>query len=238
MDLNRLLAQMAVKLADASSTDDTIDTVVQYARSAVNADDAGVLLAHGRGRVETPAATSADVDEAHRLQAELGEGPCLDSIRGGNAVYWVANTLADGRWPRWGKASADLGYFSVVSASLQTETRPIGSLNVYSRRVDAFDDADIDVLGLLADHATAAIAGATVQDNLRRALDSRTAIGQAQGILMSAYDIDAATAFSYLRRLSQDHNQKLVAVAQAIIDDRPRGAAAHRAADQVSEQPN
>jgi len=224
MHLNQLLARMAVQLADAASTEDAIETVVHYARSAVNADDAGVLLVHGRGRVETPAATSKEVDQAHQLQAEYGEGPCLDSAKGGDAIYKVDNTLADPRWPRWGKAAAEMGYFSVVSASLQTKTRALGSLNVYSRSIDAYDDADVDVLGLLADHATAAIAGATVQENLRRALDSRTIIGQAQGILMSTYDIDAATAFSYLRRLSQDHNQKLVGLARSIIEGRPRTA--------------
>jgi GAF domain-containing protein len=224
MDLNRLLARMAVKLAESPSADDAIETVVHYARSAVDADDAGVLLTHGRGRVETPTATSKNVDKAHQLQAEYGEGPCLDSINGGDMIFKVSNTLADPRWPRWGKAAAEMGYFSVVSASLQTESRPIGSLNVYARSIDAFDDADVDVLGLLADHATAAIAGATVQENLRKALDSRTIIGQAQGILMSAYDLDADTAFSYMRRLSQDHNQKLVGVAKSIIEHRPQAA--------------
>jgi GAF domain-containing protein len=224
MELNQLLARMAVKLADAGSTEDAIETVVHYGRNAVNADDAGVLLVHGRGRVETPAATSKEVDEAHQLQAEYGEGPCLDSVKGGDTIYKVDNVLADPRWPRWGKAAAEMGYFSVVSASLQTETRAIGSLNVYSRRMDAFGDADVDVLGLLADHAAAAIAGANVQENLRRALDSRTMIGQAQGILMSTYDLDAETAFSYMRRLSQDHNQKLVGVAKSIIERRPQAA--------------
>lgn len=220
MDLHKLLAEMAVTLADVATTEDTIETVSHYARSAVNSDDAGVMLVHARGVIETPTATSEDVEKAHQLQAEYGEGPCLAALAGGDAIYLVSNTLDDERWPDWGKAAAGLGYFSVVSASLNTGARRIGSLNAYSREVDAFDEVDVEVVGLLADHATAAIAAAKTHDDLRRALDSRTLIGQAQGILMAAYDIDAVTAFRYMRRLSQDQNQKLYKVAESVVDNR------------------
>lgn len=220
MDLHKLLAQMAVNLVDAASTEDTIETISYYARSAVNSDDAGVMLVHARGLIETPTATSEDVEKAHQLQAEYSEGPCLAALEGGDAIYVVSNTLDDDRWPNWGKAAAALGYFSVISASLNTGTRRIGSLNAYSRSVDAFDEVDVEVVGLLADHATAAIAAAKTHEDLRKALDTRTLIGQAQGILMAAYDIDAMTAFGYMRRLSQDQNHKLFKVAESIVQNR------------------
>lgn len=114
-----------------------------------------------------------------------------------------------------------MGYYSVVSASMHTGTRRIGSLNVYSRSVDAFNDSDVEVVSLLAGHATLAVAAAEKQHELNRALGSRSLIGQAQGILMRAFDIDATKAFSYMRRLSQDQNVKLVKVAESIIENRP-----------------
>lgn len=214
---------MALQVTDAPTTEDTIETVSQFARVAVHADGAGVLLLGPGRRIETPAATDASIEKAHQLQAEFGEGPCLSALEGGDAVYVVTNTLEDPRWPNWGKAAAALGYLSVVSASLNTETQRIGSLNAYSRSIGAFDDGDAETLGLLADHATAAIAGARTEEGLRQALDTRGLIGQAQGILMAAYGIDAGTAFGYMRRLSQDQNRKLAGIAKAIVEDPPTG---------------
>jgi GAF domain-containing protein len=219
-DLNMLLSQMVLETADLETKEDTVRTVAFYARAAVKADDAGVMLVHARNKVETAAGTSHEVDQAHQLQAEFGEGPCLEAVMGGEEIYVVANTLGDERWPTWGKAAAEMGYYSVVSASMHTGTQRIGSLNVYSRSIDAFSDSDVEVMGLLSGHATAAIAAAKRHQELHEALSSRTLIGQAQGILMHAFDIDATRAFSYLRRLSQDQNVKLAKIAETIIDDR------------------
>ena len=58
------------------------------------------------------------------------------------------------------------------------------------------------------------------QDNLqlRRALETRDKIGQAKGMLMERYDVDAAAAFDLLCKLSQQSNIKLVDVAEKLID--------------------
>jgi len=220
-DLNKLLSQMVLDLADLETKEDTVEAVAYYARAAVKADDAGVMLVHARNKVETVAGTSKEVDQAHQLQAESGEGPCLAAVMGGAEIYVVANTLGDDRWPTWGKAAAEMGYYSVVSASMHRSTRRIGSLNVYSRSIDAFSDSDVEVMGLLSGHATIAIDAAKKQQEMKEALGSRTLIGQAEGILMQAYDIDATKAFGYLRRLSQDQNVKLVKIAETIIENRP-----------------
>jgi GAF domain-containing protein len=221
VNLNEMLSQMALELADLDTNEETVDTVSQYARVAVNADDAGVLLMHARNKVETPAGTSKAVDEVHQLQAKLDEGPCLDAAQqGGEDIYVLANTLGDDRWPTWGKAAADLGYFSVVSARLHTGSRVLGSLNVYSRSMDAFDENDVEVIKLLSGHAAVAIAASNARHDLQKALGTRTIIGQAEGILMHAFNIDANKAFAYMRRLSQDQNIKLAQIAEQIIANR------------------
>lgn len=214
-----LYARMALELESFDSTDDALDTIVQYARVAVDADDAGVMLLQG-GSVETPAGTSKDVNQAHRLQVELNEGPCLEAVAGGEHTYQVTNTIGDDRWPTWGKAAADLGYHSVVSSSLETTSRRLGSLNVYSHDVDAFDEHDVEIMELLAAHASVAIAASRMRTELHTALASRTTIGQAQGILMQAFTISSDKAFAYMRRLSQDQNVKLFTIAEDIIANR------------------
>ncbi len=93
-----LYARMALELEGFDSTDEALETIIQYARVAVDADDAGVLLLHGT-KVETPAGTTKEIDEAHQLQAELNEGPCLESVISSEHTFLVTNTLGDERWP-------------------------------------------------------------------------------------------------------------------------------------------
>ncbi|WP_187271873.1 GAF and ANTAR domain-containing protein [Aeromicrobium terrae] len=220
--MSRLLSQMSRELADLDTHAGTVEAVTRYACTAVGCEDAGLMLVMGRNRVETPAGTSEDVDRAHQLQAELDEGPCLDSVRGGDELHLVNDIAGDPRWPAWGPAAAELGYRSTIGASLETATRRIGSLNLYSRRAGAFDEADVEVARLLAAHATVALAAADTEQQLRAAVESRTIIGQAQGIVMRAFDLDASRAFAYLTRLSQDQNIKLSQVAEQVIADRHR----------------
>lgn len=48
------------------------------------------------------------------------------------------------------------------------------------------------------------------------ALATRDVIGQAKGILMARFNIDAVQAFELLKRLSQERNTKLIDVAHQI----------------------
>ncbi len=220
MNLIELLSNMALELQKADSPAATAETISQYGRVAVDADEAGVMLVRGKGRVETPAATGHIVDDAHQLQAGFDEGPCLDAVRGGDDTYLVTNAAEDQRWPAWGPAAADLGFLSVIGASLETHERRIGSLNIYARRPAAFSEGDVETVKWLATHASVAMAAANEQDGLRTALANRTLIGQAEGVLMRAFGIDQHQAFAYLQRLSQNSNVKLSKIAEQIIENR------------------
>ena len=220
MDLIELLSNMALELQDADTPAATAATISEYGRIAVDADEAGIMLVHGKGRVETPAATDSVVDSAHQLQATFNEGPCLDAVKGGDDTYLVTNTAEDPRWPNWGPAAADLGYFSAIGASLETRSRRIGSLNLYAHRPDAFTESDAETVKWLATHASVAMAAAAEQAGLRTALGNRTRIGQAEGVLMRAFGINEHQAFAYLQRLSQDSNVKLTTIAEKILENR------------------
>lgn len=54
-------------------------------------------------------------------------------------------------------------------------------------------------------------------EQLRRALETRDIIGQAKGMLMERYDIDAGAAFDLLVRLSQNSNAPLSEIARRLI---------------------
>jgi AmiR/NasT family two-component response regulator len=53
---------------------------------------------------------------------------------------------------------------------------------------------------------------------LQQAVESRTMIGQAEGILMERFGLNAAQAFDYLRRVSSHSNRKVVDIAARIVE--------------------
>jgi len=210
-----MLAGIALELYALADQEQTVQAVAEHARTAVRCDDVGILLVEGRS-VETAAATSKTVRRADDIQRELGEGPCLSSIERGED-YLIADISRDTRWPRWAERALALGYRSMVSVRLATYERVIGSINLFSRSAAAFDGADESLAQVFATHASIAIAQARQEENLHRAIDSRRLIGQAQGILMERFDIDADRAFAVLDRYSQDHNVKLRTVAEQLV---------------------
>jgi response regulator NasT len=79
------------------------------------------------------------------------------------------------------------------------------------------DPADRTVAEEVALHARVALAAWDATEELERGLAARTLIGQAQGILMERFSLDADRAFQVLRRYSQDGNVKLAEVARRVV---------------------
>ena len=212
-------SEMALDLHDAPTAESTVERIAEYAKLATGCDDAGIMLVHARNQIETAAATSQRVGESHNLQIIHDEGPCLDAIEGVDH-YLSGDISVDPRWEKWGPSVAALGLRSVLSVRLATKARRYGSLNLYAERVGAFDEDDLAVAQIFVRHASIAIANAHNEEGLQVAIDARKLIGQAQGILMERFDLDADRAFEFLRRQSQSHNVKLRYVAEWIVDNR------------------
>lgn len=211
-------ADIALEMHSEPDVDRMIQRLVGYAREATSCDDAGLLLRNGRRGVETVGATDVRVERSDLLQKEIGEGPALRAMRDQHAV--VADTRADDRWPRWASGAARLGLRSVLSVSLPTSSGTLGSLNMYARRPRDFDRDEVADLQTFAKHASLALAEAREERGLREAIEARHRIGQAQGILMERFGIDAERAFAILRRYSRDTNIKLRMVAEQVIETR------------------
>jgi GAF domain-containing protein len=213
-------ASMALSLHDEPTLDETVDRVLEYAMKAVVCAYAGVIFVHKRSRVETVAATDPIVAELDLVQLEFGEGPDLDVLSSPAHSVLVEDTRTDERWPKWAEAVAANGVRSMLGIRLYTSSTTIGSLNLYDTRPGHFSEEDRDVAHIFARHAAVALSSARVNDNLWRAIDARRLIGQAQGILMERFAIDADQAFAVMRRYSQDRNLKLHVVAERLIATR------------------
>jgi len=208
----------AGRLARGIRPDDLESTLLAITRAAVrtlpDVHEASISILQPEGRLETVAPTSAVLNELDEAQTELGEGPCLEASE--NGVHIVSpDLLADPRFPRYSRAAARLGFVAQAGFGLFVRDSSRGALNLYSQRPGSFADI-ATVAPLFAEQATLALSYAMDIDNLTRALETRTSIGQAVGIVMERYRLDEKASFAFLTRLSQHQNIKLRDIAAAI----------------------
>lgn len=195
------------------------DVMAQSVASAValvpGAEEGSISLVRSRRHVLSAAVTSDVARQFDALQGHLGEGPCLAAMYA-EPVVRTDDLAEDTRWPRLGARADELGVRSMLCFQLFVHENTLGALNLLSAKPAAFDDEAETVGAMVATHAAVALAGAQKFDHLRTALTNRDVIGQAKGILMERFKVDADQAFALLTRVSQDRNVKLHVLASEL----------------------
>lgn len=220
-DYNRLLADAARELAQEPSIQTTMEHVVALCVDSVRGcDQAAVSVADG-GDIRTLAATDDSLVALDQLQLTLGEGPTMDVRRSQpHHEPVLCPRLADGdRWPRWSRRVVEeSGHAALLSFCLFASDASSGTLVLYSRSQDGFDQEDLLEGQVLAGHASVALAAELKERQLSQALQTRTVIGQATGILMERFGVTPDQAFAVMRRVSQNHNVKLHVLAEHLVN--------------------
>lgn len=218
-DIAERMAAAARELQDQHDPGSTVKNAVELlVRNVEGCASASISLVYAKRRVETPAASDELAAVGDRLQEELMEGPALDTLWEHETVY-VPDLANDDRWPTWGpRLTEATGAASVLTFRLFTLSDVIGALSMYSTEVDAFSAQDVEEGQGLAAHIAIAVLAAQRIDQYQTALDSRTVISQACGVLMERYGIDAVAAFNVLTRVSSNQNVKLRRVAAELLD--------------------
>jgi GAF domain-containing protein len=155
----------------------------------------------------------AAVDE---LQYDCGQGPCLD-VLAKHDISRTQDLATDDRWPAFTtKAVRQTGVRSMMCFRLFMQDDVIGSLNLYSRRIDAFDDYDLAIGVILAGHGSLALAAArhrAAVENLNRTTHTSRDIGIAMGVLMAKRGVTREQAITMLRNTSKHLDLQLGDVA-------------------------
>lgn len=213
--VHNLLDQLAHLIADQLST--TNRTVL-----------CGITLIRARTTI-TVASSSVHAKAMDEVQYSFGDGPCLDAARNHRTNYVpdAANTTAeDGRWLEFRAVIAERGLHSILAVPIPLD--PAGpsscAINLYADTTRAFAAADIETTQHLAREAadTVRIAAHIAQltdtaQDLRAAMDSRTAIDLAAGIIMAQNRCSQEAAVTILKAASGARNIKLRNLATAII---------------------
>lgn len=217
VDLAKRFGQISEDLLAEPEEEPTLERIVRTAIATIpSASVCSVTLRHADGTLETPVCTSPLGRKLDDLQHELGEGPCLDAIWTMDTNV-IEDTRTETRWPSWCQQAAALGVISALGVRIETSTEVIGALNLTSGTAGAFDHTDIAIASIFARHAANALAVSQQLTTLHAALQTRQAIGVAQGLLMQRYGLTLDQAFEVLRRYSQDRNIKLRDVARQLV---------------------
>jgi GAF domain-containing protein len=176
-----------------------------------------------RGERPTTAAFTGDLaDDLDETQYATGHGPCLDAALGG-VVVEIPDGRTDDRWPDYLPAFLDRGALSAIAVPVPAAHLAAG-LNVYAREVGAFTADDRDALTSFAAYAGAALTNLDalqdardLADGLAKAMEFRSVIEQAKGILMERHKVTADPAFRMLADASMHTNRKVRTVAEQLV---------------------
>ena len=191
---------------------------------------AGVMLMSGdvqRGSLSASDEVSHLIEE---LQYTLGEGPCVDACRQGQAV--AEPDLADpltARWLAFSPAALRAGVRAVFGFPLQVGAARLGALNLYRDRpgplsgeqhADALVLASVTARWVLESQVGAAAGGLGAE--LEAAAELHFAVHNAAGIVSVQEDISVADALIRLRAFAFSADRRLSDVARDVIARRLR----------------
>ncbi|MCP2049201.1 GAF and ANTAR domain-containing protein [Paenarthrobacter histidinolovorans] len=182
----------------------------------------GITLSRRR-RTATVAGSTPEARLIDEVQQAYGDGPCLEAMRS-HATVHVPDTSTEGRWPDYCKVIADRGHLSALCVPLELDEGATAALNFFAPRIDAFDAATIRDCELYASQAERSLRlavriGVKQQhaDDLQDAMQSRTVIDLACGIIMGQNRCSQDDAFQILKKASSARNQKLRDVAETLV---------------------
>ena len=203
--------------ADADS-DTVIAELAEHAAVEVpGAQYAGVTVTRNAKHIDTPAATHKWPILLDEIQQLHREGPCLTAAWEEKTIH-VANLETDNRFPLYRRdALEETPIRSIMAFQLFIAGETMGALNVYAEEPHVFGPESRAIGQVFAAHSSVAWNAARRDEQFKRALASRDTIGQAKGMIMERYGVDAIQAFEVLRKLSQDSNVPLIRVASELI---------------------
>ncbi len=202
--------------------------------------ECGVVVRQPK-RTPALAGTSPEVIRLLEWEQEAGEGPVSEVLTGGHPVA-VLQRSGDFRWPRYCTQLQLAGLGSVLGVRLRLdqdgEVRDHGTPARQASAALAFfaQDAKAFPLQVISEaRAFAGLASKSLQmaldlhtarstaSDLRSALDSRTSINVACGVIMAQNRCSYHEAFSILAKASSHRNIKVRRVAEDILERLPEG---------------
>ncbi|WP_184740312.1 GAF and ANTAR domain-containing protein [Arthrobacter sp. AZCC_0090] len=215
-------------ILESADFEDFLNELARFSahQMAGDGDDALCGITLLRERKAVTVGWSSDVArEVDEIQYSLAQGPCLTAAEEEREVH-VPDLLEEDRWgPDYANAVVSFGLRSVLSLPFDLEGEAKAALNLYSEAPYKFDERAAErARGYTREVSQAlrlAVRFALHADsakNLRAAMESRTIIDIAVGVVMAQSRCSQEDAVRILTDASSNRNVKLRDIAKSLVD--------------------
>ena len=229
MDRYERLANAFVGLADTLVADyDAVELAHELIDSCMTllpVTAAGIVLGDADGVLHAFASSDEQSWLLELWELETGAGPCLEVYQSGRAGFVDDLGVETLRWPVFAERAGQYGFRSMSALPMRLRKERIGVLNLFRHEVGPLPPADVAVGQALADVATVGILhqrimtrSELVNQQLQAALNTRTVIEQAKGVLAERGMLDMDAAFTALRGYARSTRQRLADIARSVVD--------------------
>lgn len=180
--------------------------------------------------IPATAGTSPEAALLARLEQEAGEGPLTEALAG-NGTVAMNHVTSDFRWARYRPHLHNAGFDSVLGLRLRLDDGAEAALAFFAPGAQAFP---LHVIAAARNFADLAARGlmlvlelqttSTRASDLQSALESRTSIDIACGVIMAQNRCSYDDAIAIIAKASSHRNLKLRKVAEGILEKLPGGA--------------
>ncbi len=210
------ILDLATDFAEHTDVERTLAHLSATAVAHIDGVDFADFMLIDGGQFRSVAPTAPLIADLDRIQMEHRQGPCLEATAA-DSVIRCPDLRQEQRWPAFTTAAVEKGVRSALSFQLYTHNAGAGAFNILSNTPHAFDINAETALAMLATHAAITLIDADRETQFHSALASRDLIGQAKGIIMERFLLDAQHAFALLTKLSQDTNTPVRTVASQLV---------------------
>jgi GAF domain-containing protein len=226
--LRQALDQLADLRTSPVTVEEALERVVAAADALFGVDGTALMLVDRDQELRNLAASDPRAALLEDLQAEYGEGPCVDAFDDKQPV--AADDLGhEDRWPVFAPAAAR-HLLAVLASPIPYSDQAVGVVAVFAADPHAWTEAEheaivafTDLVALLILNAMEASERGRLAGELQLALHSRVVIEQAKGVLVGRHGLTTRQAFERLRRQARDQRRPLTEVARGVVS-----AAEHR----------
>ena len=222
----RTIARLEQRLG-SSDTHAAVREVILAAVDVFGVAGGGIMLVDEEGILQPLLGTSDAAHHLETVQAELGEGPCVDCLLL-DRVITTHDVRADARWPRLPDRLEGQPIGGVLGIPVRLAGGAVGSLNVFQDEPHQWDEGDVESLSAFGRIIETVVATAVLANrqekmiqHLQAALDQRVEIERAVGLLMGRHELDAVEAFNRLRSSARSSRRRVIEVARELLG--PRG---------------
>ncbi|MEP6853671.1 MAG: ANTAR domain-containing protein [bacterium] len=223
-DVHKALHELGSLRFGEMEVEDAMRSIVQTTHAIFDVDAAGLMLADEEQHLRNVSVSDDRFAHLEDLQVRHGEGPCLSAYADKELVC-AEDLNTDERWPTFSRAATQRGIHAVLASPIPFNQQPVGVVAVMSEdrhpwspegelALMAFTDlAALLIASMMHGQQQSALAG-----QLQGALDSRTVVEQAKGVLMAQHGLTPREAYERLRAEARSKRRKLAEVAGEVVE--------------------